>query len=244
MARLDQVLVERGLVASRSRGRDAILRGHVFVDGKAVDSPAFNVGAGAAIAIDDPAGRYVSRAALKLVHALDHFGYDPAGRRMLDLGASTGGFTQVLLERGAMEVVAVDVGHDQMAPAVAADPRVRRIDGLNARGLTEADVGGPVSGITSDVSFISQRLVLPPALGLADPGAFAVILAKPQFEVGRAGVGKGGVVKDPNAAMQAARDLADWLGAQAGWVVDGLVPSPILGGDGNQEFLIGARRSR
>ena len=243
MPRLDQVLVDRGLVASRSRGRDAILRGHVLVDGKAIESPAFDVGASAEIVIDDPAAGYVSRAALKLIHALDHFGYDPAGRVVLDLGASTGGFTQVLIERGAARVVAIDVGHDQMAPALAADPRVHRIDGRNARDLTEADTGGPVGAITSDVSFISQRQVLPPALALAEAGAFGVILVKPQFEVGRAGVGKGGIVRDSAVAARSAEDLAAWLAGQPGWTVDGIVPSPIRGGDGNREFLIGCRRA-
>jgi 23S rRNA (cytidine1920-2'-O)/16S rRNA (cytidine1409-2'-O)-methyltransferase len=243
MPRLDQVLADRGLVASRSRGRDAILRGHVFVDGKAIASPAFDVGAGAEIVIDDPAAGYVSRAALKLIHALDHFGYDPAGRVVLDIGASTGGFSQVLIERGAARVIAVDVGHGQMAPALAADPRVQRIDGRNARDLTEADTGGPVGAITSDVSFISQRLVLSPALALAEAGAFGVILVKPQFEVGRGGVGKGGIVRDADAAAKSADGVAAWLAGQPGWRVDGLVPSPILGGDGNREFLIGCRRT-
>lgn len=242
MARLDNELVARGLAPTRARARDAVLRGHVTIDGRPADRPGVEVRASQAIVLSDPAAGYVSRAALKLIHALDHFGYDPSGRRALDIGASTGGFTQVLLRRGAAEVVAVDVGHGQLAPALAGDPRVRNREGVNARALTEEDAGGPVGAVVSDVSFISQRLALPPALGLAEPGAFAVVLAKPQFEVGREALGRGGLVRDPLVAEQSALALRDWLAAQPGWSVDGLVPSPIAGGDGNREFLIGARR--
>ncbi|MCW5717386.1 MAG: TlyA family RNA methyltransferase [Bauldia sp.] len=242
MTRLDIELVARGLAPTRARARDAILRGHVTVDGRRADRPGADVGADAGITLSDPAAGYVSRAALKLIHALDHFGYDPAGRRVLDLGASTGGFTQVLLQRGAAEVVAIDVGHGQLAPAVAADPRVRNREGLNARALTAEDAGGAIGAVVSDVSFISQRLVLPPALALAEPGAFAVVLAKPQFEVGRAAIGRGGLVRDPVVAERSAIALRDWLAGQPGWTVDGLVPSPIAGGDGNREFLLGAQR--
>lgn len=242
MARLDNELVARGLAPTRARARDAVLRGHVTVDGRPADRPGVEVRAGAAITLSDPAAGYVSRAALKLIHALDHFGYDPAGRRALDLGASTGGFTQVLLRRGAAEVVAIDVGHGQLAPAIAADPRVRNREGVNARALTAEEAGGPVGVVVSDVSFISQRLVLPPALALVEPGAFAVVLAKPQFEVGREAIGRGGLVRDPLVAEQAATGLRDWLADQPGWTVDGLLPSPIAGGDGNREFLLGARR--
>jgi len=242
MARLDNELVARGLAPTRARARDAVLRGHVTVDGRAADRPGVEVRAGAAITLSDPAAGYVSRAALKLIHALDHFGYDPAGRRALDIGASTGGFTQVLLRRGATEVMAIDVGHGQLAPAIAADPRVRNLEGVNARALTAGEAGGPVGAVVSDVSFISQRLVLPPALALAEPGAFAVVLAKPQFEVGRDAIGRGGLVRDPLVAEQSVAALRDWLAGQPGWTIDGLVPSPIAGGDGNREFLLGARR--
>jgi 23S rRNA (cytidine1920-2'-O)/16S rRNA (cytidine1409-2'-O)-methyltransferase len=242
MARLDNELVARGLAPTRARARDAILRGHVTVDGAAAARPGAEVRAGATIALDDPAAGYVSRAALKLIHALDHFGYDPTGRRALDIGASTGGFTEVLLRRGAAEVVAVDVGHGQIAPSLAAHPRVRNREGVNARAVTAEHAGGPVGAVVSDVSFISQRLVLPPALALAEPGAFAVVLAKPQFEVGREALGRGGLVRDPVLAEASAVALRDWLAGRPGWTVDGLIPSPIAGGDGNREFLIGARR--
>ena len=232
----------RGLFPTRARARDAILRGTVTVDGRAIDRPAAAVAADAAIGTTDPAVRYVSRAALKLLHALDHFGYDPAGRLALDIGASTGGFTEVLLERGASRVVAFDVGHGQLDPAIAADPRVTAIEGLNARDLEGRHVGGAPAAIVSDVSFISQRLALPPALGLAAPGCFAVVLVKPQFEVGREGIGKGGLVRDPVAGIAAAEAFAAWFGRQSGWAVDGLIPSPITGGSGAAEFLLGGRR--
>lgn len=242
--RLDQTLTERGLAPSRSRARDAILRGHVRVNGIVATRPAMNVGGADTLEITDPAAGYVSRAALKLAAGLDHFGYDPTGRTALDIGASTGGFTQVLLERGAAKVIAVDVGHGQMAPELADDRRVRLMEGVNARYLTGDEIGAPIDALVSDVSFISQRLALPPALDLCEAGAFAVVLAKPQFELGREALGKDGVVRDTTEARRAADDLAIWLDAFEGWHVDGLAASPIEGGDGNAEYLIGARRDR
>ncbi|MEO8667011.1 MAG: TlyA family RNA methyltransferase [Bauldia sp.] len=239
--RLDLALVARGLAPTRARARDAILRGHVRVDGAQADRPAMAVADGTAITIDDPASRYVSRGALKLIAGLDAFSYAPAGRLALDLGASTGGFTQVLLERGAERVVAVDVGHGQLHPRLAGDSRVSLREHLNARDLTAADTGGPVGAIVADVGFISLKLALPPALALAAPEAWAVVLVKPQFEVGREQLGKGGIVRDESLARWVADDIAAWLAA-SGWRVDGLIPSPIAGGDGNREFLIGARR--
>jgi 23S rRNA (cytidine1920-2'-O)/16S rRNA (cytidine1409-2'-O)-methyltransferase len=238
--RLDLALVARGLAPSRARARDAILRGHVRVDGRPAERPAMTVSAGTAIAVEDPASRYVSRAALKLIAALDHFDYSPAGRVALDLGASTGGFTQVLLERGATKVFAVDVGHRQLHPTVAADPRVVARDGINAREMVAADIKGKAGAIVGDLGFISLKLALPAPLRLAAPDAWGVFLVKPQFEVGRAHVGKGGIVRDPVLAERAAMDIAAWLGT-LGWNVDGVISSPIAGGDGNREFLIGAR---
>lgn len=240
--RLDQALVARGLAETRARARDAVLRGHVTVDGKRADKPGLAVRPDAALALDDPAAAYVSRAALKLVGALQHFGYDPSGRTAVDLGASTGGFTQVLVERGARRVHALDVGHGQMHPRLLADPRVRAVEGLNVRDLMADDIGEPFDALVSDLSFISLRLALPPALALAAPGSWGVFLVKPQFEVGRAGIGKGGLVRDPAEGERAAYDIASWLAAEQGWTVDGLAPSPILGGDGNHEFLLGARK--
>ncbi|MFN3548364.1 MAG: TlyA family RNA methyltransferase [Mesorhizobium sp.] len=237
--RLDEALVARGLFASRSRARDAILRGTVTVDGLAETKPAHPVAPTAGIAVADPARGYVSRAALKLVAALDAFGLDPAGRIALDIGASTGGFTQVLLERGAGHVVAFDVGHGQLHESLRADPRVTVIEGLNARDLAAAHLGDRrIDMIVSDVSFISLRLALPPALALAVPGALGVFLVKPQFEAGREAIGKGGLLRDPQDGPRVARELADWLAEQSGWRTIGVVPSPIAGGDGNHEFLL------
>jgi 23S rRNA (cytidine1920-2'-O)/16S rRNA (cytidine1409-2'-O)-methyltransferase len=240
--RLDLALVERGLAPTRARARDAILRGHVTVNGASARRPALTVPPGAAIALDDPAAPYVSRSALKLIAALDTFGLDVPGRTALDIGASTGGFTEVLLQRGARRVHAIDVGHGQLDPRVASHPRVVARDGLNARDLTPNDIGEPIDAIVADVSFISLRLALPPALALAAPAAWGAFLVKPQFEAGRENIGKGGIVRDPAVAARAASDLAAWLEREIGWRVIGLVPSPIAGGDGNREFLIGARR--
>jgi len=242
--RVDQMLVERGFYPSRSRARDGLLRGAVRVAGQAIGKAGALVAADAQVDIDDAALSYVSRAALKLIAGLDRFGFDPVGRQTLDIGASTGGFSQVLLERGAAHVIAVDVGQGQLHPLLSADCRVSNRPGLNARDLTAADLEGRLIGaVVSDVSFISLRLALPRALSLAAPGAFAVLLVKPQFEVGRAAIGKGGIVRDPALSLSVARDLADWLGNQPGWSAAGLIPSPIEGGDGNREFLIGGIRS-
>lgn len=237
--RLDQALVDAGHFATRSRARDAILRGCVQVDGAMVNKPAATLPSGAAIVIDDPAAAYVSRAALKLIAGLDTFSLDPSGRNALDIGASTGGFTQVLIERGASHVVAVDVGHGQMDKDLAADARVTAIEGLNARELAAQHLGGRRIGcIVSDVSFISLRLALPPALALAAPGAFCVLLVKPQFEAGRAAIGKGGLLRDTDEAARIADALARWLACEPGWSVLGTTPAPITGSDGNREYLL------
>lgn len=242
--RLDQLLVSRGLFASRSRARDAVLRGTVRVNGLVVEKPAQVVAGDADLSISDPAQAYVSRAALKLTAALDHFKIDPTGHACLDIGASTGGFTQVLLERGASQVVAVDVGHGQMHETIASDPRVTNLEGLNARHMEREDIGlQPVTLIVSDVSFISLKLALPPALELAEPGALCVLLVKPQFEAGREAIGKGGLLRDPESAPQVAAELERWLVDDMGWTSLGLIPSPIAGGDGNQEYLLAGRKA-
>jgi 23S rRNA (cytidine1920-2'-O)/16S rRNA (cytidine1409-2'-O)-methyltransferase len=237
--RLDELLVSRGLFASRSRARDAIERGSVAVDGRAAVKPGQAVSVTAAIAVNDPAQRYVSRAALKLIAGLDHFGFDPAGCLALDIGASTGGFTQVLLERGATHVNAIDVGHGQMDAGLKADPRVTCVEGLNARDLTLDLLDGRTPDfLVSDVSFISLTLALPPALGLAASGARGIFLVKPQFEAGRAAIGKGGLLRDPADAARIAEEKRRWLDAFPGWRALGVVCSPIEGGGGNREFLI------
>lgn len=237
--RLDQLIVLRGLADTRARARDAILRGHVRVGGRTATKAGEPVDETAEIVLDDPAAAYVSRAALKLVAGLDHFAIDVAGADCLDIGASTGGFTEVLLSRGAARVVALDVGHDQLHPRLAADPRVVNLEGINARALSAADLPFAPAVIVSDVSFISLALALPPALALARRPAAGLFLVKPQFEAGRAAIGKGGIV--PRAeGLRAAEAVRDRLDGTAGWRMGELVASPILGGDGNHEYLMGA----
>lgn len=242
--RLDELLVRRGDFASRSRARDAIERGTVSVGGSPVTKPGAAVSEAAEISVDDPARNYVSRAALKLIAGLDHFGFDPSGLNALDIGASTGGFTQVLLERGAVHVTAIDVGHGQLDARIARDGRVTSIEGLNARDLAQDQLRALPDFLVSDVSFISLKLALPPALALAKQGAFGIFLVKPQFEAGRDAIGKGGLLRDPETAPQIAMGLHDWLDSQAGWRSVGLCPSPIEGGDGNREFLLGGIKDR
>jgi 23S rRNA (cytidine1920-2'-O)/16S rRNA (cytidine1409-2'-O)-methyltransferase len=187
---------------------------------------------------------YVSRGGLKLAHALDHFRLDPAGRAALDVGASTGGFTDVLLRRGARRVYAVDVGYGQLDWRLRNDPKVVVLERTNARYLTTAEIPEPVEAIVADTSFISLKLVLPAALALAGQGAWLVALIKPQFEVGKGRVGKGGVVRDPALHQAVCEGIARWLGEQQGWQVQGVVESPITGPKGNREFLVAARRGR
>jgi 23S rRNA (cytidine1920-2'-O)/16S rRNA (cytidine1409-2'-O)-methyltransferase len=239
--RLDQALVAAGLAESRARAQALIAAGVVLVDGQAASKPAARVAAGARLALTGDPLPYVSRGALKLRHALEAFGLDPAGAVALDLGASTGGFSQVLLEAGAAEVWAVDVGHGQLAPALREDPRLHAIEGLNARDLTAAHVPAP-DWIVADLSFISLLKVLPPALVLARPGATLVALVKPQFEVGPERVGKGGIVRDPAARAEACAAAREFLEG-AGWRVLGEVASPVAGGDGNLETFVAARKA-
>ena len=243
--RLDQLLVDRGLFATRSRARGEISRGRVTVDRQAETRAGRPVSLSAALDVDDPARAYVSRAALKLIAALDAFGLDPAGRVCLDIGASTGGFTQVLLQRGAAGVVALDVGHGQLHNSLRLDPRVTVLEGLNARDLTVNHLGGAAPAfLVSDVSFISLRLALPPALALAASGCLAAFLVKPQFEAGREAIGKGGLLRDPARGEEIAAELSGWLDGQAGWRPFGWIASPIEGGDGNREFLLAGVKDR
>lgn len=241
--RLDLALVERGLVATRARAQAAIKAGQVRLRGQVASKPSDMVGDGDEIEIDAPEQVYVSRGALKLLHALDFFGLDPSGKICLDLGASTGGFTQVLLKRDAAFVVAVDVGHGQLAKEIESDARVRSLEGLNARDLTREDILEPVSFIVADLSFIGLQKALPPALALAQKGAVLVALIKPQFEAGPENVGKGGIVRDPALHERICGDISHWLSDDMGWRVLGLTQSPIEGGDGNREFLIAAEKN-
>lgn len=238
--RLDQALVARGLAPSRARARALIEAGAVTLDGAPASKSAQPVAPGAVVAVAADPNPWVSRAGLKLAHALDVFGLSPAGAVALDLGASTGGFTEVLLARGAAEVWAVEVGHGQLAPRVAADPRVRSLEGVNARALTGAHVPPP-DWITADLSFVALAKALPPALGLARPDATLVALVKPQFELGPGRVGKGGVLRDP-AALAEATALVRAAVEAAGWTALGATESPIAGGDGTLEGLLAARK--
>jgi 23S rRNA (cytidine1920-2'-O)/16S rRNA (cytidine1409-2'-O)-methyltransferase len=237
--RLDEMLVARGLYPSRARARDAVLRGAVQVDGKTVTKPSQPVAPEAALTTSDEARVYVSRAALKLKHALAFFGIEAKGRNCLDIGASAGGFTQVLLEAGAAHVTAIDVGHGQMK---LSDARITHIEGLNARDLSASHLVERPGLIVCDVSFISLKLALPPALALAAPRAVLVALIKPQFEVGRDGLGKGGVVTSRSEQERVCREIVAFLMGE-GWLVMGVTDSPLVGGDGNQEFLAAARKA-
>lgn len=239
--RADIFLVERGFAATREQAQAAIRAGRVTADGTAVTKPAQILRDGMQIAFEK-AHPYVSRGALKLIAALDRFGLSPENRVCLDIGASTGGFTEVLLERGAKRVYAIDAGHGQLHEKLASDPRVVSLERFNARELTDAHIAGRTEAIVADVSFISLKLALPPALALAAPGAWLVALVKPQFEVGRDKVGKGGIVKDAAAQQAALDEIAHWLSMQQGWRVLGTIESPILGGDGNREYLLAAAK--
>ena len=241
-ARADVALAARGLARSRTEGAALIRAGQVLLDGRPVRRPSDRVAADATLRLRDPGPRYVSRAAHKLVSALEAFpDVGVAGRRALDAGASTGGFTQVLLERGAERVAAVDVGHDQLAPPVRADPRVLVREGLNVRDLTAEDIDGPVDLVVSDLSFISLRLVLAPLAGVCRPGAELLLMVKPQFEVGRRALPRSGVVTDPDARRHAVVGVtAAALGA--GLAPRGLARSGLAGQDGNAEFFLRLRR--
>lgn len=239
--RADVFLVERGFAASRSEAQAAIAAGQVRADGVTVAKPAQLISE--TMRVDyAPPHTYVSRGALKLVAALNEFAISPEGLVCLDIGASTGGFTEVLLERGATKVFAVDVGHGQLREKLAKDPRVVVMEGVNARFLTATQLPQSPQLIVADVSFISLKLALSSALLLAKSGARLVALVKPQFEVGRARLGKGGIVKSDDDRRAACDDIQTWLVQEQKWTVEGTMESPIAGGDGNREFLIAASK--
>ena len=231
--------MQRGLLPSRSRARDAVLRGIVKVNGFTASKPSKSVLETDQLQLSDESAKYVSRAALKLLHGLDHFGVNVKDMHCLDLGASTGGFTQVLLERGAAHVTAIDVGHGQMTSLLLADRRVTSHEGINARDLSRDYVSETISIVVCDVSFISLKLVLPNTLSLVNAGCNLVALTKPQFEAGREHVGKGGLVTDAAQHQRVCEEIAAFL-QMSGWHVAGFIPSPIEGGDGNREFLVHA----
>jgi 23S rRNA (cytidine1920-2'-O)/16S rRNA (cytidine1409-2'-O)-methyltransferase len=239
-ARLDSTLVDRGLVASRERARALILAGQVKVDGHVVSKAGAPVGADAIIELIAPDHPYVGRGGVKLAHALDVFGVDPTGRRALDVGASTGGFTDVLLRRGAASVIALDVGHNQLDWKLRTDPRVLVREGVNARALSSAVVPHAVTIVTIDVAFISLRHILPALPPFLEPAADIIALVKPQFEAGRAEVGKGGIVSDP-AVHEAVIAQVTAAAAAVGLSRIAMSPSAITGATGNQEFFLHLR---
>lgn len=238
--RLDQLLVARGLAPSRERARALILAGHVSADGAPATKAGQRVPDTADIAVRQPDHPWASRGGLKLAHALDAFALPVAGLTALDIGASTGGFTDVLLQHGAARVYAVDVGHGQLAWKLRNDPRVVVLERTNARTLTAEQVPEPADLLVCDASFIGLEVLLPAPLALTKPRAALAVLIKPQFEVGKDRVGKGGVVRDPALHQEVCARIEAWVNAQAGWTIEGIVESPITGPEGNKEFLIAA----
>jgi 23S rRNA (cytidine1920-2'-O)/16S rRNA (cytidine1409-2'-O)-methyltransferase len=239
--RVDLLLVERGLAESRSRAQALVLAGKVFSGEQRIDKAGDTLAADAPLTVRGRDHPWASRGGLKLAHAIAHFALDLDGAVCLDLGASTGGFTDVLLHNGAARVYAVDVGRGQLAWALRQDERVMVLEGTNARALSEAEIPGKVDAVTCDVSFIGLEKALPAAMALAKPGAVLVALIKPQFQAGREKVGKGGVVRDPAVWDEVCDTVRHWLESQPGWHVLGITESPIQGPKGNHEFLIAAR---
>jgi 23S rRNA (cytidine1920-2'-O)/16S rRNA (cytidine1409-2'-O)-methyltransferase len=241
--RADQLLVDRGLAESRQRAQALILAGLVYAGERRIDKSGEPIADDTEIEVRGRDHPWVSRGGVKLAHALDRFAIDVAGLVALDIGASTGGFTDVLLTGGAAKVYAVDVGRGQLAWKLRQDPRVVAHEGVNARYLTAGEIPEPVDIVTCDASFIGLATVLPSALALAKPAALLVALVKPQFEAGPKSVGKGGVVRDPEIHRAVCESAASWVGAQPGWSVVGIVESPLTGPAGNREFLLYARRN-
>lgn len=238
--RLDQLLVDRGLAPSRERARSMVMAGYVQVAEKRVLKPGTMVGSEASLQVAQPA-QYVSRGGIKLAHALDTFGLDPTGLTCLDVGASTGGFTDCLLKRGARRVYALDVGHGQLDYGLRIDPRVEVMEGMNAR--HEMELPAAVDLATIDVSFISLELVIAPTARCLKPEGFLLALVKPQFEVGRSHLPKGGVVRAPKLHAQVLSRLVNWLVNKTVLRIAGLTPSPLLGDAGNREFFLWLKKA-
>lgn len=237
--RADQLLVERGLVESRAKGQALILAGLVYSGDRKIDKAGQAIKPDAPLEVKGKDHPWVSRGGIKLAHGLQHFGWSVEGAVAIDVGSSTGGFTDVLLTNGASRVYAVDSGTNQLAWKLRNDPRVVVHEQTNARNLTGAEIPEPIDMIVCDASFISLAKVLALPLGFAKPGAHLIALIKPQFEAGRAEVGKGGVVRDPVVHERVCEEVSAWITGQ-GWSVAGITPSPITGPEGNVEFLIGA----
>jgi 23S rRNA (cytidine1920-2'-O)/16S rRNA (cytidine1409-2'-O)-methyltransferase len=236
--RLDVALVERGMAETRAAAQRLVMAGLVFSGERRLEKAGQGIGLDTALEVRGQPHPYVSRGGLKLEKALDHFAITVAGRIALDVGSSTGGFTDCLLQRGAARVYAVDVGTNQLAWKLRSDQRVVSLEKTNMREVTRALVPEPVALIVCDASFIGLRTVLPAALALAASGANLVALIKPQFEVGKGRVGKGGIVRDPALHEEVCATIMAWLAEQPGWHVVGVTESPITGAEGNKEFLI------
>lgn len=240
--RVDQALVERGLVESRSRAQALIMAGVVFAGERKILKAGDTITEDTGLEVKGRDHPWVSRGGLKLDHALSHFGWDITGAVVIDVGASTGGFTDVALTRGAAKVYAVDVGHGQLAWKLRQDERVVVLEKTNARHLTTEIIPEPVDLVVCDASFISLKTVLPAAMALTKPNGRLAALIKPQFEVGKERVGKGGVVRDPELHAEVCADIEAWMNEQPGWQVLGITTSPITGPEGNVEFLIAAEK--
>lgn len=241
--RADLLLVERGLVESRTRAQALIMAGLVYNGTAKVNKSGDLLQEDCALSVKGQDHPWVSRGGVKLAHGLAHFGFAAGGRICLDIGASTGGFTDVLLSEGAAHVYAVDVGHGQLAWKLRSDDRVKVLEKTNARHLDHNVIPAPIDALVCDASFIGLQIVLPAGLALCTPGAFAVALIKPQFEAGPEHVGKGGVVRDPEIHRQVCAQIETWWANLPGWEVRGIIQSPITGPEGNIEFLIGAVRN-
>jgi 23S rRNA (cytidine1920-2'-O)/16S rRNA (cytidine1409-2'-O)-methyltransferase len=240
--RLDVALVERGLAETRAAAQRLVMAGLVFSGDKRLEKAGLGIGADTVLEVRGQPHPYVSRGGLKLEKALDHFKIPVKGRTALDVGSSTGGFTDCLLQRGAARVYAVDVGTNQLAWKLRQDQRVVSMEKTNIRDITRAQIPEPIDLIVCDASFIGLRTALPAALALAAPGAHLVALIKPQFEVGKGRVGKGGIVREPELHQEVVDTISKWLGEQPDWKVLGTIESPIAGAEGNKEFLISAVR--
>lgn len=239
--RLDELLITRSLAKSRNQGQELIKSGTVLVDGVTITKPGRAFLEDAEISLSEPPHPYVSRGGIKLAHALEQTGLDVTGMIAADIGASTGGFTDVLLQNGATRVYAVDVGHGQLADSLRVNPRVINLERTHAKDLTDADIPDPLALIVCDVSFISLKKALPAVLKLTAKATHLVALIKPQFEAGRAYLQKGGIVRDESVHRAVCEDIKTWL-TGFGWTVKQLLDSPITGGDGNKEFLVWATK--
>lgn len=240
--RIDQLLVDRGLAENRTKAQALIMAGLVHTEDRRIDKPGQQVADSTPISVKGKDHPWVSRGGLKLAKGLDHFAVDPTGSVCVDLGASTGGFTDVLLTNGAAKVYAVDVGHGQLDWKLRSDDRVVVLEKTNARHLTAEQIPEPLDIVVCDASFIGLEKILPASMALAKPGAYLIALIKPQFQAGREHVGKGGVVRDGAVHEQVCAEVEAFVRDDCGWTVLGITESPIKGPEGNVEFLIGARK--